>query len=138
MRTKKRYQKKKKCNCSIPFFSKLFSRKKKGGSSSLLTNPPAFVGTPWGPTPAQWPEGHNANWYTLNPYNAPIRGGRKKSKKKSKKKKGGFFVTSDIQGLFRGVSYNLQNVGSTLTTNTPPVNPSPYMDQYKTIPMNNS
>jgi hypothetical protein len=112
-RTKRRTQKKRR-----------ITRKKRGGQMPL--SPTAFVGTPWGPNPSQWPEQHNGNWYTLNSYktnpgydslSTNIKGGRRK------KRKGG---SSDINNLYQGLGYNLKSVFNTLTTATQPMNPAPY------------
>jgi hypothetical protein len=116
MRTKKRYHKKKNCNC-------FFCKKKKGGTLENLTH----VGNPWGPNPSQWPEQHNGNWLSLNQYKVPIRGGKRKSKKK---KGGSIFPFNDLGELYNGVKYNLGFVNSRLTTSSLSSNPLPYMDQY--------
>ena len=115
-RTKRRTQKKRR-----------ITRKKRGGQ--MLLSPTAFVGTPWGPNPSQWPEQHNGNWFTLNPYktnpgynslSSNIKGGRRK-------RKGG---SSEINNLYQGLGYNLKSVFNSLTTANQPINPAPYVQPY--------
>ena len=80
-----------------------------------------FVGTPWGPTPNQWPSGINANHYTLNTYDKTLpnyntlqTGGR------IKKRKGGNMVLNAL-------GYNFKSLWSSLTTNALPTNPAPFV-----------
>lgn len=124
-RTKKRINKKRR-----------ITRKKRGGQIKLNTS--GFVGDPWGPKPSQWPEEHNGNWYTLNPYktmigynslSSNIKGGRKK-----KQKKGGTLLPSDIIDLYQGLKYNFGTLSSSLTTAKMPVNPAPYSQPSLTNP----
>ena len=107
------------------------TQKKRGGQIPL--NSTGFVGTPWGPNPSQWPEQHNGNWYTLNPYKtnpgydtlpSNIKGGRKH------KKKGGSVIPPDITNLYQGLGYNFKSLSSSLTTAQQPMNPAPYYQPY--------
>ena len=115
-RTKRRVNKKKR-----------ITRKRKGGQ--ILLNTTGVVGTPWGPTPPQWPQQHNGNWYTLNTYKtmpgytnlaSNIKGGKKK------KKRGGSLLPSDMINLYQGLGYNLKSVYNSTLTNPQPTNPAPY------------
>ena len=110
-KTNKRYRKKKN-----------YTRKRKGGKIELAkTN---FVGTPWGPTPNQWPSGINANHYTLNTYDKTLpnyntlQSGGKRRRKKIKK---GGNMAWDALG------YNFKSMWSTFTTNAQPTSPAPFV-----------
>jgi len=107
------------------------TQKKRGGQLPL--NLTGFVGTPWGPNPTQWPQQHNGDWYSLNPYkvmpgynnlSSNMKGGRRK------KKKGGSLVPSDFSNLYRGLGYNFQSMWNAFSTNPQPVNPSPTSQPY--------
>jgi hypothetical protein len=107
-RTNRRYKKKR------------HTRKRKGGNIEFAKT--AFVGTPWGPEPNQWPSGINANHYKLNTYDKTLPS-YNTLQSGGKKRKGGTLA-------WEALGFNYKSLWNTFRTNQAPTNPAPFVQPH--------
>ena len=95
-----------------------YTRKRKGGNIEFSkTN---LVGGPWGPSPNTWPIGINGNHYKLNTYDKTLPNYNTLQSGGKKKRKGGSMA-------WNALGYNFKSMWSSFSTNTPPINPAPFV-----------
>lgn len=113
----------------------------RGGGSSLPPVPAPLVGSPWTPQVSGWPgvDGVDSgrNYLANNLYNQfdpqtmmKLQGGSRR-RKTSKRQHGGSFMPQQLVNLGRDLSFNFKSAYNSMNGYSAPVNPKPYMDQFK-------
>jgi hypothetical protein len=124
---------------------------KMNGGSSLPPVPAPLVGNPWTPQVSGWPgvDGVDSgrNYLANNLYNqfdpqtmmkldsTLIGGSKRRRRKYSKKQHGGSFMPQQLTNLGRDLSFNFKSAYNSMNGYSAPVNPKPYMDQFRSTEM---
>ena len=119
----------------------------RGGGSSLPPVPAPLVGSPWTPQVSGWPgvDGVDSgrNYLANNLYNqfdpqtmmtldsTLIGGSKRRRRRYSKKQYGGSFMPQQLTNLGRDLSFNFKSAYNSMNGYSAPVNPKPYMDQFR-------
>ena len=122
------------------------------GGGSLPPVPAPLVGNPWTPQVSGWPgvdgvDG-NRNYLANNLYNkfdpqtmmqldsTQIGGSKKKAfrRRRSRKQYGGNLMPQQLTNLGRDLSFNFKSTYNAMNGYSAPVDPRPYMDQFRSTP----